>query len=355
MKKMLFSATVCLTITGGAMAQTNVLVYGLLDVGVVRESGGPAGSVVKLDSGLQYGSRLGFLGTEDLGGGNSALFHMESGFDVSSGALQQGGLLFGRQLYAGIKNTSYGGLTFGRQYSTMFFSLGSIDPFGGGLAGTVTNLMSAGSKAVASGGSGAGRMNNAVKYKAPVLAGFTGELSYALGEVAGDNRANRQLDGSIGYSAGSLTLVLAHNRVENATGTDTAKVTFLGGKYNFGPMILSLGAAVNKGAFTASSNIVNPDSRDYLIGVTVPYGAGSFLASYIRKQDRSSDNNDANQMALGYTYALSKRTNLYTSWARMSNSRPNTAGNAGGFYTVGHALSAGTGDKAFNVGIRHTF
>jgi GBP family porin len=90
------------------------------------------------------------------------------------------------------------------------------------------------------------------------------------------------------------------------------------------------------------------DSREGLIGVSVPFGASTVLASYIRKDDRSGANNDANQWALAYTYAVSKRTNFYAAYARIRNDN-----NAS--YTVGNASEAGSGDKAFNLGVRHLF
>lgn len=354
MKKMLFATAALLSVTGGAVAQSNVTIYGMADMGIDRQMGGAAGDITKLSSGIQLGSRLGFKGTEDLGGGMSALFLMEMGMAVDTGASTQGGLLFGRQIYVGLSSGA-GKLTFGRQYSAVNNSLCEIDPFGCGLAGTAENLMSGGSKAVSTGGSGGARMNNAIKYATPVMGGFNGELSYSLGEVAGNSSASRMIDGSVRYANGPLTATLAHNNINDATATSSGKVTFLGAKYNFGVAALSLGVAVNKGSFTANANIVNPDSRDYLVGVAVPVGAGTILASYIKKQDKSGGNNDVNQIGVGYTHALSKRTNLYTAYARISNARSNSVGNAGGFYTVGNALDPGTGDKAFNVGIRHSF
>jgi predicted porin len=77
-------------------------------------------------------------------------------------------------------------------------------------------------------------------------------------------------------------------------------------------------------------------------------GAGTVMASYMHKDDKAAANRDANQLALGYSHALSKRTNLYTSIARIDNKN-------GAQYTVGNATEGGTTDKAFNVGIRHKF
>jgi predicted porin len=72
------------------------------------------------------------------------------------------------------------------------------------------------------------------------------------------------------------------------------------------------------------------------------------MASYIRKNDKTVNNQDADQWALGYSYAMSKRTNMYVAYAKIKNK--NGAG-----YTVGNNNEAGSGDKAFNAGIRHSF
>lgn len=316
-------------LTGPSFAQTSLTIYGIVDAGVVYERGSAAGNVTKLTSGVQSGSRLGFKGIEDLGGGLSAKFTLESGFGTDTGTLGQGGLLFGRQAWVGL-GSRWGDLTFGRQYSPHFAALDEVDPFGTGLAGSSTNLIPT-----------VTRMNNTVKLSTPQWSGFVGELAYGLGEVAGDNSANRQIGASVGYANGPLMLKLAHHTAENALGTDNVRNTLLAGKFDFGRAAASLGVGVDRGLGAARN-------RDYLLGVTVPVGAGSFLASFIRRDDRSPVNGDADQWAIGYTHALSKRTNLYTSFARIDN-------DPGAAYAVGNATEAGSGDKAFNIGIRHKF
>ena len=320
---------------GSVAAQTAVNIYGILDAGFATERGGPGGTVNRLSSGIQSGSRLGFKGTEDLGGGLSAKFLLESGFGIDTGAMGQAnasapnGLLFGRQAYVGVAS-NWGEVDLGRQYTPRYLVLNQIDPFGAGLAGNSTNLIST-----------VTRMNNTIKYTAPSWSGFTGELAYGFGEVAGDNTANRQIGASIGYENGPILAKLAYHGIDNATASDRAKNTLLGAKYDFGMAAASLGVNWSKGFATV-------DSRDYLLGVSVPFGPGTFLASYIRKDDRSALNADANQWALGYTHNLSKRTNLYTSFARITNDN-------GAAFTVGDATNAGSGNRAFNVGIRHKF
>lgn len=329
MKKSLLALAVIGSFAGAASAQSNVTIYGIVDAGIVVEQGGAGGSVSKLTSGVASGSRLGFRGKEDLGGGLSANFVLENGFTVDNGGMV-GGLLFGRQAFVGL-NGGFGAVNFGRQY-TPHYSVGvAADPFGNGMAGRYTNLMA---------NSGV-RMNNTVKYSTPNLSGFSADLAYGFGEVAGNNSASRAIGFNIKYAAGPLKVGLGYHKAENATATDDAKNTLLAGTYDFGVAKAHLGYGVNKGTGTT-------DNSDLMVGVTVPFGPHKLLASYIRKDDDSTANRDADQFAIGYTYALSKRTDFYAAYATIDNKN-------GATFTVGNGTEAGSGDKAFNFGIRHNF
>lgn len=353
MKKSLLLLAALGAIAGAASAQSTVAVYGLADMGIDRQTGGVAGSITKVSSGIQNGSRIGFKGNEDLGGGLSALFVLEGGIGLDTGASLQSGLLFGRQAFVGLKS-SLGAITLGRQYTAINNSVCSdIDPFQCSLAGHAFNMLSAGGTPT-NGGNGS-RTNNSVKYTSPSALGLNGELTYGFGEVAGHATYARTIGGSIGYAAGPLSVKLAHNSVNNATASQTAKVTVLGGKYNFGIAAVNLGYVINKNAFTGNSSVPMADSRELIAGATVPVGAGTFIVSFIKNVDKSGASNDANQAAVGYTYALSKRSNLYSSYGRTHNHTPNSAGNAGGFFTVGNASDGGSGDRSLNMGIRHIF
>lgn len=358
MKKSLLLLAVMGAFANTASAQTSVTMYGLLDVGVVAERGGAAGNLTKLGSGIGSGSRLGFKGTEDLGGGLSALFVLENGFQADTGTLGQGGLLFGRQAFVGLSSNAAGTLTFGRQYTPHYLTTVFADPFSSGLAGDTKNLI----QAVGSGG----RMDNSIKYATPTLSGFSGELAYGMGEVAGDTGAGRQIGAVAGYSGGPLTVRLAYHNRNNDTATTRAantRNTFLAATYNFPVAKVYAAYGVNKGPFSSPlRNATNPfgllvaptaasvtsDSNDMLLGVSVPFGPHTLLGSFIRKNDKTGANRDADQAAIGYRYAMSKRTDLYTSFARINNKN-------GSSYTVGNAIEGGSGDKAFNLGVRHTF
>lgn len=364
MKKSVVAIAILGAFSGIAFAQPSVTIYGLLDAGIVSERGGAKGSVTKLSSGVASATRLGFRGTEDLGGGLSAIFVMESGPRLDTGELA--GPLFNRQAFVGLKS-SFGAVTLGRQYTPYFLTISAVaDPFGAGSAGSAQNLFpTVGNNT---------RASNTILYKSPNVSGFSGELAYSLGEQAGSNSAGRQFGAALAYASGPLHVRLAYNNKNNDTAAvpsaagiisrDIGRNTLLAANYNFGVAKAFLAYGIDKGPASAvlrtAKENPNPfgavlnqprastDSSDLLLGVAVPFGASTVLASYIRKDDKTSLNQDAHQWALGYTYALSKRTSLYSSYARIDNK--NGAG-----YTVGNNTEVGSGDQAFNLGVRHSF
>lgn len=325
MKKTLLAMLLLGAFSATASAQANVTVYGLLDVGITSEQGGPTGSKVTLGSGIQSGSRLGFKGSEDLGGGLTAIFMLENGFNPDDGTQGQG-RLFGRQAFVGLQG-GFGTVTAGRQYAPLWSAIDSLDPVDG-IAGGSHNLMR---RDV--------RTDNTIKYASPKLNGISGELAYSFGEVAGNSAASRILGGALAYANGPLVLKLAHQSKNNATDTDRSKSTYLGGSYDFGMVKALLGYEANKG-------IGAIDDKVAVIGAAVPFGASTVMLSYTRKDDKSAANDDANQVALAYTYALSKRTNLYSSYTRINNENTLVSRTRTG---------DGSGDREFNVGIRHKF
>ncbi len=338
MKKSLLPFAVLAAFAGAASAQTNVTIYGVADAGISRTDNG-TNTTTALDSGIQSGSRIGFKGTEDLGGGLSALFTLENGFNIDTGTQGQGGRLFGRQAFVGLQG-GFGALKLGRQYNPIRVGVESIDPFGLGLAGNASNLFKVYGD----------RADNTVNYMTPNFGGFSGQLAYSLGEVAGSNSIGRQLGASGSYANGPIGAVLAYHSQNLVTGTNVdngnAKSTLLGGTYDFRVAKAYLAYAWNKG--DTAAGVDNIDSRDLLVGVSAPLGAGTLLASYMRRDDKLIGNGDTNVWAIGYSYSLSKRTNFYTSYAKMKNDAAATLG-------FGGAVAAGKDPSTFNVGIRHKF
>lgn len=337
------------SLAGYAAAQSNVVMYGIVDAGVVVEDGGAVGRVTKLTGGVENGSRLGFRGTEDLGDGLKAVFVLEMGFNLDTGTSAQGGTLFGRQALVGLQGKA-GAVTLGRQYTPMFLTLSSIDPFyASNLAGSAANLMS----------NAAIRMNNTVKYASPTVNGFSAELAYGFGETAGDSRHGRQIGASGAYVNGPFSVRAAYANINNIpvapAPINRGKTSLLGATYDFGPAKVALAYAMNKGTVNIN-NTVNPDrnadNRDLMLGVSVPLGVHTLRASYIDKKDKAGTNRGASQWGVGYDYYLSKRTNLYLAYAHIGNDAPL---GATGFYTVGNAAEVGSGNRGTNAGLRHTF
>ncbi|WP_420474392.1 porin [Noviherbaspirillum sp. ST9] len=336
MKKSLLAFAVLAAFAGTAAAQTNVTIYGVADAGITRFDNG-ATTTTRVDSGVQSGSRIGFRGTEDLGGGLSAIFTLENGFNIDDGQLGQGGRLFGRQAFVGLSSNSIGAIKFGRQYNPIRTAVEGVDPFGLGLAGRADNVFNVYGD----------RSDNTINYSTPNLGGFSGQLAYSLGEIAGSNSIGRSLGLSVGYAAGPLSVVLAHhdqNLQAAGVATGDSTTTLLGGTFDFGAAKLHAAYARNKGESAAGATTIDRD--DILLGVSAPLGAGRILASWIRRSDDIGANRDADQIALGYTYDLSKRTNLYTSYGRTRNDAA---------ATLGGASAAGRDPSVFNVGVRHRF
>ncbi|WP_371867389.1 porin [Pseudoduganella guangdongensis] len=358
MKKLTLAALIIGGFAAQAQAQSNVTIYGIADAGIVGERGGAAGSVTKLTSGVGNASRIGFRGTEDLGGGNSAIFQLEAGTKIDTG--ENDSALFQRQAFVGLKSKDMGTVTVGRQYTMLYNVLSkTADPFGAGFAGNAKNLF-------ATGGAGT-RVSNSLLYTTPSFQGFSADVQYGFGEQAGDNTAGRQLGLAVNYAQGPLKASVVYNNKNNdtaAVGTtpavrkDRVKNTLFAANYDFGIAKAYFGYEIDKGAGSSPLPVANAfgykvapkssaDSTTLLLGVGVKAGTGTVLASYVRKDDKQN-NQDANQFGIGYLHPLSKRTDLYAMVAKMSNK--NGAG-----YTIGNNTEAGSGDRAYNLGVRHTF
>ncbi len=330
MKKTLIVLATLSAIAGAAQAQSNVTLYGVADIGFVSKNNGDI-TKNSIDSGKLNGSRFGFKGTEDLGGGMAAIFTLESGFNADTGAQSDAASFFNRQSFVGLTG-GFGTVKLGRQMNPVYANSSTFDPFANALSGDSARLFNYQGS----------RTNNMVTY-AYETSGFRGEVQYGMGESGTTYKsAGRTVAGLVGYKQGPVDVVLTHQNVNDAT-EKSSKVTLLGGNYDFGMVKAFAAVSWEKGYFTPN---VDRDQRDVLIGLKAPVGAaGAVIVSYVNKTNSSVDNADADQWAIGYTHNLSKRTALYTSYGQLSND-----GNAS--YQV---TTAGNSDKLFMAGVRHSF
>lgn len=351
------SAAAILLISPFASAEANVKVSGIIDA-CVALSTGIDGAKAQLNSGCAYGSRLIFSGKEDLGGGLSANFSLESGFNIDTGALGQGGRLFGRRALVGL-GSPYGELQAGRDYAPTFYLVRPIDPFKLG-TGTASSMVSSAARS-----DGQARNDNAIVYTSPTVRGFALKAQYALGEstTAGASRGRDAKGVLVSYTAGGLYAGAAYNSSANATDTGNDKIATIGASYKtreFEPAFL-----YQVGKWEATRTLAVPSvatsvfSRDYasmLVGLTYQPGGtgGRWIGSFKRYNDKTARNFDAGQLTLGYKYSLSKQTELYLAHSRVINKNGAAYAVVDAINTYG-AVEAGANPATLFAGITLRF
>ena len=358
MKTVNVALAVLTVASAGACAQEPVTLYGVADAGLVAERGCvndcPS---TKVSSGVATTSHIGVRGSEPISENLNAVFGLEAGVMLDTGRQEDEDRLFNRQAYVGLSG-NFGSLTLGRQFALDYLALVDVgDPFKGGMAGSATNLI----------GHAGRQTDDSIRYERNRRGIFTA-ASYTVRERYGDTRGNRNWGISVGIQRGPLMIRAAHQK-RNATNTDTimpvgrrydSRNSIIAANLRVGPAIAYTAFGISRGYGNATLwNPNNPfsaaitttpslDSREVLVGLAVPQGATTWLVSFIRKNDREFANNDADQVAFGASYALSRRTDFYAAISRIHNRR-------GANYTVGNATESGSGDKAINIGMRHAF
>ena len=404
MQKKLIALAVAGLVSGGAFAQTNVTMYGIVDVGVEMGNSG-FGSKTRIQSGQSAGNRLGFKGEEALGGGTSVMFQLETGFTLDNGNLSNnsshlssfstggaaglntgsiagvpqgtGAGLFQRTAIAGLKG-GWGTLTVGRQYAPEFLVTAAVDPFAAGLGGN---------NGVVLGGAGfAQRLDNSVMYVSPNMSGFSGGLGYSSGvennmnadsAAAGvpaapcaattctNDKAGKAWALLATYANGPAYVGLGYHNVNgstydstaaaNQTGLSKSKSWLLGASWDFQVVKLSgtyfTGNTDQPGSVDASAGaaLVSPtvgkttDVRAYTIGLKAPMGPWTFNAVYGKRDDKTARDADYSTFSIGGEYALSKRTALYGAYTKLNNAdRTNAAGVVrGAGQVINSALNTG--------------
>ncbi|WP_321951920.1 porin [Burkholderia cenocepacia] len=338
----------------GVQAQSAVTLYGIVDNSLLFTSksvdpatGKNAGHRYSLTNGGLSPSVFGLKGSEDLGGGTSAIFALESGIDIANGGLADSdGNFFGREAWVGLAG-DFGRVQMGVQFSPFLLSLVTTDPrnisyFGSEVPIYVGQLFATGAY-----------NPNAVSYTSPTLGGLQAKVMFALGGAAGDFQAGRQYSASLTYTHGPL-VVSAAMYDGNAGGTAAttpipSTVPFTG---------RTIGASYNMGALTVNAVFVNYklagsfDNRVFGAGFmysftpAVNFNAGAWYIS-----DGNDTNNRSILAAGGIVYSLSKATVLYSQVGFVNN-----RGKADTGISTNGALYAPAGSIiGATVGIRHMF
>lgn len=428
MKKSLVALAV-LAAAGAASAQSSVTLFGVVDAGVshytVKSSFyssslfvvppltvpvGVKRSQTALSNSGYNSSRVGFRGVEDLGGGLSAGFWLESGIsnDDGSKALNN----FNRRSTVSLAG-GFGEVRLGRDYVPTFWNDTVFDPFGtNGVGQNLIGQVNGNLHIVRGPGSAQGASDNYVRsgnsigyFLPPNLGGFYGQVMYALhenvkssGVTDSPSKRGRYVGARLGYANGPLDVAASYGQSTAAdlttvsalgvvtTADNKLKTLNLGASFDFGVVKLFGEVSRVKDDLDATSTALFAPVVDIsdkytgaLVGVTVPVGAGLIRASFARVKYKADTgpvlfptlfgttnfDSSANKFAIGYVHNLSKRTALYATAARIrikdGQNNPAimgvTTGGAPTFLstgagTTGYAPRSATG---YDFGIRHTF
>jgi predicted porin len=247
-------------------------IYGVMDVGISHASDEGGKSNTYFQDGVLQGNRLGITADMTVDDDTSAIFRLESGYSMGTGASGQSGTLWGRNAYVGLASKTWGSMTAGRQYDFSWdlarVTLGSkIGPFSF-LPGDYDNQ------------SGDLRINNSIKYYSPLFDGFQFGALHGFGQTAGDFKKNSTDSMGASYANGAFTVMAAytlfHNLVidpknslgvqtflgEPLTGTiatDSVKNTALAASYNFGSFELQ--GLTNTTQFNAAGQSADLDTN----------------------------------------------------------------------------------------------
>ncbi len=340
-----------------AAAQSSVTIGGVLDLAARQVRNDGAGSIRSLVSGSNATSRLIFRGSEDLGGGLSAGFHLEHGIAADTGAPTSATQFWDRRSTLSLVGRAWGELRAGRDFVPTYVNWSRYDPFGYVGVGGANNFVngSQGGPIRAAFGSGPNttvRSSNALQYLLPAgLAGVEGGLMLAAGE--GGTAANGQgklIGGRLGYAAGPFGISAATATTENDLTTGGRfRDQALAGQYDFGVVKVSAAWRRFRQADATQTQV--------LLGAWVPIGNGELKLSWNRADLGGSvggkriDANGARQLAAGYVHHLSKRTALYATVARIDNDGSSTYAVPGG----PAGLTAGDSSTGAEAGLRHQF
>lgn len=283
-----------------AQAQSSVSLYGLMDmsVGSFKAPGGKA--IKKAESGSMTTSFIGFSGKEDLGGGLSASFAMES-FLLADGGTSgrfNGDAMWARSAFVALTSKELGTLKLGRNTTPLFVSTLMFNAFGDsfGFSPAIRHHFTS---STVTGDTG---WSDSVHYIAPKIGGFSAGVIAAAGEGAG----GRNWGANAGYGAGAFAASAVYQKVAKGAAVDDTETLQLAASYDFGAAKL----------FGQYSDVENSTSkRDYKlanVGVAVPVGGGKLLAQYGRIS--ASVGADRKTFTFGYDYNLSKRTDVYAAY-----------------------------------------
>lgn len=386
MKKLTFVATAVLGLisTTAAMAQSTVTIYGLVDAGYNRVSGLKQGTLNSIASGIMEGSRFGFRGTEDIGGGYKAIFTLENRLELDTGSVTNrpnsgtqmpdriatsvvngviasglplpaatiGGLvaavntnvatsafgvnlagnLFDRQAFVGLV-TPFGAFTMGRQYTPGYLVAASFD------ASQTQSSLAAGQVASLPAAFDI-RLSNTVQY-AIQTSGITALLMYGAGEVAGDSKRGRFLGGMVTYKTNDFSVGFGHNEKRNELGQNSLTNNLVGATFNVGPGTIYGQYATIKDNNPSGISTLGAGAAAAAVAAGVPAALSPAMTASFQNAYNAAFRQDAKLMHIGYRMTMGPHT-IVTAFNRLDDKRAVNADTDSYGVTYTYALSKRT-------------
>ena len=352
MKKSLIAVAVLGAFAGVASAQSSVTLFGIVDLSANYSKNGST-SLSSMDSNQLNSNRLGFRGTEDLGGGLTAGFWLEGGMANDTGVgsstgaagVATGGFDFKRRSTLSLTSAKLGEIRLGRDYTNTFLTAATYDAYGANGFGSVVNLYASSVAGLGSGATTAVRANNMIGYFLPGnLGGVYGSVQTAAGQ---GSTGNKYRGGRLGWAAGPIDVSASYSQTDVAA-ANLYKVANIGASYDLGVVKL-IGLLDQRKFGDLKYNI-------YSFSASVPLGQGEFRAAYSSGNAKGGaiDANDAKLIGLEYIYNLSKRTALYTQYGRLENKGKSNI-QLIGVTTDAAITNGGFTSTGYGVGVRHSF
>jgi len=296
-----------------AFAQSSVTIYGVLDAGPnVVKSTSAAGVETSTTNGNASGAwasnRVGFKGTEDLGGGMKADFTYELGMAAgTTGDLASTGGV--RQSHVTLSG-GMGSINYGRQYNPAFLLNIALD------AGAANNL-SAGRTVYGNGPITTARTSGLATYTTPTMGGFTAKLSSGTNtaEVGGTETGTKVMGGSLAYANGPLMVAYGFNNINAVNAAGDKDEAILGATYMLGQATLLVSTGTSKTKDAAGAQSAKKAANQ--VGIRYPFGKVTTFATYGTETDNttaaSADVKGKSYQA-GAMYNFSARTGLYAAY-----------------------------------------
>jgi predicted porin len=363
MQKKLLTIAVAAALVAPVAAMADVTVYGQLHysydwVDGARSFDGTK-DVSEDATGVSRETRIGFKGSEDLGGGLKGVWQIEAKVNNSEDGVDW------RNTFAGLSG-GFGTVLAGRHDTPYKLSTAKIDPFTDRVGdynmviGSYNGIVTSDERAP-----------QTIAYVTPNWSGFSGAIAYVShyfnNNVGDGNEHDRAVSAMIMYDNAGFFASAAYEWAEGNNIADALAPGLIGNTDEPNLTSMKIGLGYTFSGFTIGGVYENIDAdagkgfrsadRDafYFTG-SYAFGPSVIKGFYGWADDiQRTSNTGADMYGVGYDYNLSKRTTLYALYTGINNEGAAAyAANSGQGVGTGY-VSAGNNLNVYSLGVIHKF